>query len=418
MATQPGASLPTQCGNWADLKAAYRFLDNDHVQPTAMGRPHREQTRRRCGDESVVLCVQDGTDFQSVKVPGNTFMLHSTLAVTTTGDVLGLLDQRWYDRIKTPPGETRKQRAARWRESDVWIEAAQSVGTGPQDTQLIHVADRAADDLRFMHACIEQNAGFIVRARHDRCVEHHTHLLWPHMQTQPVCGELTVTVGAQRDHRGRITRRKRSAKVSVRFATVHLDMPQNHPGVGEALTVQAVYLQEINPPDDVEPIQWMLLTSESVSNFDEARRIIGFYEHRWVIEQWHRVLKEGCRLERSQLHDVTSLQRLAAVLSVVAVRLLQLRDLADAQRHNDQADDPLALQRTTPPLWIAIVATLARTDAKRLTPQKFWHTLARRGGWIGRRSDGRPGWQTLWRGWSEIATMVRGVELTQQTHDL
>lgn len=431
MATDPQGSLPQRCGRWSDLKAAYRFFSNERVDPHQIGAVHREQTRRhipgRCAHEPVVLCVQDGTDFQAARVPGDRYIQHSTLAVSggEVPEIFGLVDQRWYERVDTPAGETRKARAARWRESDVWIDAAKAVGPAPAGTRLIHVADRAADDLRFMGACVDQDAGFILRARHDRNVGGDAggdsggggEKLWSCLQGESSCGELTVTIGTQRDCRGRITRRGREAKVAVRFANVHLNAPLNHPGAGGARVVRAVYLREIDPPDDASGVEWMLLTSEAVSCFDDAARVIGYYQRRWVIEEWHRALKEGCRLERSQLDDVASLQRLAAVLSVVAVRLLQLRDLADAQHSGASADDADALAQTTPRVWIEVVAGLAQAQADALTPKQFWRTIALQGGWIGRTRDGRPGWKTLWQGWSVIAQMVRGVELIRKTHN-
>ena len=100
-------------------------------------------------------------------------------------------------------------------------------------------------------------------------------------------------------------------------------------------------------------------------------------------------------------------------MSVVAVRLVQLRDLADAERSPDTADDPRALARTTPPIWIAVVARLAGVDPADLTPRTFWQTVARRGGWLARKHDPRPGWKVIWRGYHHIATMVRGIELMQ-----
>jgi hypothetical protein len=36
---------------------------------------------------------------------------------------------------------------------------------------------------------------------------------------------------------------------------------------------------------------------------------------------------------------------------------------------------------------------------------QFWQDVARLGGFIGRSSDGEPGWQTLWKGWSRVLEM-------------
>lgn len=237
--------------------------------------------------------------------------------------------------------------------------------------------------------------------------------LWARLAVEPACGERSVTVGEQRNGLGRITRRGRAARVAVRVASVRLASTPACRGGAASIAVTAVHLSEIDPPPDAEAIDWMLLTSEPVAGFDDAMRIIDIYQRRWVIEEWHRALKQGCRLEHTQLDDADALRRLAAVLGPVAVRLLQLRDAADPDRSPHTADDPAALQRTTPPIWVALVAALAHADPATLTPRRFYLAIARHGGWLGRKHDGRPGWLTVWRGWSKVALMVRGAELMQ-----
>jgi hypothetical protein len=174
----------------------------------------------------------------------------------------------------------------------------------------------------------------------------------------------------------------------------------------------AVYLREENPPAGVEAVEWMLLTSLETACLEQARTIIGYYLCRWVIEEWHRCLKEGCRAEQSQLDDALDIQRLTGVLAIVAVRLLQVRDLAEGD--GPAADSPAALQAVVPEMFVGIVAALAQSSPGRLTPRTFWRTVAQRGGYLGRKNDPRPGWKVLWRGWNDIVQMVRGAELYQE----
>ena len=167
--------------------------------------------------------------------------------------------------------------------------------------------------------------------------------------------------------------------------------------------------------------EWMLLTSEPGENLDNDQMVIRWYRLRWGIEQWNRVQKEGCRVQASQLDDVRDIQRLAAIVGVIAVRLLQLRDLAGLREEDEERppeplpegrpDDPKALATMVPAVWIMVVAGLAKTTVEQLTPRQFRLAIARRGGWLGRRSDGRPGWKVIWRGWYDISLMVEGAEL-------
>jgi len=229
--------------------------------------------------------------------------------------------------------------------------------------------------------------GFVIRAMHDRRVEDGTCKLWEHMASQESAGTITAKVGQQRNTCGKIMRQKRDAILTLRFASVQLEPPQNHVDAKlEPLLVQVVYLREENPPEGVEAVDWMLLTSEAVVDFAATCVIVGYYQRRWLIEEWHRALKEGCRLEYSQVHEILTLRRLSAILSVVAIRLLQVRNLAQGKAK----DAPQALRATIDPLWIEVVALLAEVPTDDLTPERFWKAVAKQGGFIGRRSDGLP----------------------------
>jgi hypothetical protein len=255
------------------------------------------------------------------------------------------------------------------------------------------------------------------------------------METQPVLRTIKVNVPARAASRttnrglGAKSQPARRATVQVRAGRVWLEAPRGDPRYKEPRQVYVVYAREVDAPPEVsEPIDWMLLTSEPVGNARQAMRIIGWYRRRWVIEEYHKVQKSGCNLEHSQLQDVDALRRLAALVGVLAVRMLWLRDLASSalstpakgesqstgERSSsvDPSQRPAALAALIPTLWIKVVARLADVaDPAKLTPRQFWRTIAQRGGWLGRKHDGRPGWKTLWRGWHEVALLVEGAEL-------
>lgn len=420
MADSPDQSLPKQCGSWGDLKAAYRLLNHPQIDPQQITAVHRECTRERARQEAVVLCVQDTTDLdythRSVvrglgKIgngKGRGFRQHTALGVCEDGRVLGVLHQEWFLTSDPPEGETRRQRQARWSEPDVWGDTARGIGAWPGPSRLIHVGDRHSDVFRFLCTCRDVGHGFLVRAMHDRYLAGGRERLGEHLRSQPIRFTQTVAVGPQHTRRNRIKRSRRTAQVAVRYTSVTLPPPCNDPRTAGEPPIQAwaIHVLEEAPPAGETPLEWMLLTSEPVQSDAEAMRFIGWYRCRWTIEEWHRALKEGCRVERSQLDDVHDLQRLAALAGVIAIRMLQLRELADAA--SPDADNPAALQQTAPPEWIAVVSRLADLPAETLTPRVFLSTIARRGGHLGRKHDGRPGWKTLWRGWYDIQRMVQG----------
>lgn len=416
MMKSTGASLPKQCSDQADLKGAYRLLSNDAIDPYAIGVPHQTHTRSLCVEHPVVLCVQDDTCLSRCNR-----MLHSTLAVLPNGQLLGILNQYYFQRIVIPKGETPTDRANRWRESCVWKDATRAIGHAPTGCRFIHVADRAADTLDFMGVFDEyDDVGFVVRAQHNRRITHgHVNdageeqydRLWLYLQSQTPCGTMVVKIGAQRNAHGKFTRRPRQATVSIRYAAVTLEAWQNHPIKHPPRAVWAVLMHEDDPPKDAEAIDWMLLTSERVDDIDNAKQIIGYYQNRWVIEEWHRALKEGCGIEKSRLDEADDHLRLISIQSVIAVRLVQLRDLADPSHAS--ATDAEALRKLVPRSWITVVAKLCGGDESTLTPQQFLLTIAKRGGYLNRKRDPRPGWIVLWRGWYDIAILVEGMELAK-----
>lgn len=446
MSLSPHQSLPKQCPGWADLKAAYRLLSNPAVDPHAVQGPHRARVRQLCGGHPVVLCVQDTSDLDftsrtGIRGLGKTgngsgrgILQHTCLAVLPdpssagpAGTVLGVLHQSWHARVEQPGGETRKQRQARWRESQVWSDTIGAVGRSPSGCRFVHVGDRHGDVWETFDAADVRGVGFVVRAMHNRrLITHHpdggrggpdTAMLWTTLGAMPVRAQLEVAVGEQRNGRGTVKRAARSARASVRFARVTLARPNHRPDDTPPRTLWAVHVREDQPPEGVgEPLEWMLLTSEPVDTAADALRVVGYYRERWVIEEFHRVEKEGCRLEHSQLDDAADVARLAAVVAVVATRLLQLRDSARAaQADPAAADTPAALAAAgTPASWVTVVAELAGVEPGQLTPTLFWRTLARRGGHIGRKSDGPPGWKTIWRGFYDVQLLVEGMGLATQ----
>ena len=174
------------------------------------------------------------------------------------------------------------------------------------------------------------------------------------------------------------------------------------------IAMWAVHAVEVDPPKDVEQVEWILLTSLPVAGFGDAWRILEYYEKRWLIEEYHKALKTGCRVESRQLQSKEGLERLTALLSVIAVRLLQLKSAART--------NPTRPARNVVPLhWIKMLLA-ARKKSKltvAMTIRRFYREVAKLGGFLGRKSDGEPGWITIWRGWQKLYMFIHGAELAQ-----
>jgi len=212
----------------------------------------------------------------------------------------------------------------------------------------------------------------------------------------------TMDIQAQKGRKAR-----KQAEFAIRGGPILLLPPHakhGHHG-DDPLPMYVVYVSEVSrPPKGEKPIDWMLLTNEPVRNLKDAWRVVEWYERRWVIEEYHKAMKTGCRIEDLQFTAVQRLQPAIALLSAVALTLLNLRD---ASRRRDAST-----RRATTlfaPEYVDVLS-IWRYGKRRddLTVHDFFFALARLGGHQNRKGDRRPGWLVLWRGWTKLQCMLDG----------
>jgi hypothetical protein len=428
--SHPSGSLPEQMANMADLKAAYRLFACEDVSFEAIAGPHWEQTRRRAPGTYLVVDDTTELDFgvhrkiagmgQTGNGGGAGFLLQSALLVSAESEeVFGLAGQKIRYRTARPKKESPKQRLNRDRESHLWGQVIDQVGPPPEGVHWVHVMDRGADNFEVFCHCREQRSDWVVRAAHkDRTVigpNGKTLRLQEYFSSLPVAGCYEMKLRARARSREHDHESARTAELEVRCGPLHVPFPRDKSPYlkqfsPDALPMWVVHAVEVNAPKGLEPIEWVLLTSLPTTSFDDAWRILEYYEKRWLIEEWHKALKTGCRVECRQLKCRESLERISGLLGVVAVRLLQLKSAA-------RLTPTRPARQVVPPLWIQmLVATrkkLKNSAATNMTIGEFYRELARLGGFLGRKSDGQPGWITIWRGWQKLYTLVRGAEIAK-----
>ena len=180
-----------------------------------------------------------------------------------------MLDCLWHKRIKPPADEPRNQRSKRWTEAKLWGQIAKNIGP-EQGCRLLQVGDRLADVFEFMQDCEKLGHGFVIRAKHNRKVDDKTLYLQEKLDLEP----LSATRSLKVPRRG--SRRAREAQVAVRWCTVELPCPKYGSEDPSPLArVQAVELVEPDPPEGVEPLRWLLLTSEPVEGEEDAWLAVG-----------------------------------------------------------------------------------------------------------------------------------------------
>ncbi|RZJ94344.1 MAG: hypothetical protein EOO60_03260 [Hymenobacter sp.] len=150
-------------------------------------------------------------------------------------------------------------------------------------------------------------------------------------------------------------------------------------------------------------LERLLLCEPGIEAFAQARERVWQYATRWLIEDFHKALKTGFGAERLQVHTAHRLFAAVALLSVVALALVDLRE-----QSRQQPDAP-AEAAGLPPLYLQVLRSQQRRPL--CTVQHVYHALAGLGGHLGRAGDGPLGWQTLWRGLLMLRQVVEGVRL-------
>jgi hypothetical protein len=419
LARQPSASLPEATDDPAMLKAAYRFFDTDVILPADMLAPHVQATYDRIRSLPLVLAPQDTSLLDWTHHPATRdlgplasashqgLLMHSTLAISPERLPLGLLDQQVWKRDPETFGKQtdHKQRSLEQKESHKWITSLQAVNAArdacPQ-THFLSIGDRESDVYDLFLEPRRDGVDVLVRASWDRRVEHDEKYLWATIATAPQVATMQLRVpkkAAQparlatlRVHCGEITLHPPKARAKEKLAAVR---------------VWAVWAVEDKPPVGVRGLEWLLLTSWAVRDGAGAVEVVDFYACRWGIEVWHRVLKSGCRIEARQLESAARLERCLALYSVIAWRILYATMLARVVP--EASCEVLLEEEEWQALWVAVhKRTTLPKQAPRLRQAVRW--IAQLGGFLGRKGDGEPGPELLWKGFQHL------VDLTAMYH--
>lgn len=420
MQQHPGGTLPDKLSTPADLRAFYRLCDTDDVTHEAIIAAARQYALRRIADSAgAVLMVHDATELDYTSLTSLAddlgqigkgthlgYICHNVLAIAAdTGDVLGLADQILHCREEVPENETlTEHRERESRESRLWLRGTEHL---PADAKLVDVADQGSDTFEFLDHEFHSGRRFVVRACKVRKVYagHQPvgprHYLKEYADALPELGRFTMDVQAQPGRKAR-----KCAEFIVRGGAVLVCPPHakhGHHG-DDPLPLYVVQITEVDPPVGEKAIDWTLLTNEPVQTFADAWRVSGWYERRWIVEEYHKSQKTGCQIEDMQFTTTARLEPAIALLSVVAVTLLNLRD---ASRRADAKTRPATTILASD--YVTVLSLWRYREIRQnLTVHDFFYALARLGGHQNRKSDHRPGWLVLWRGWTKLQAMLDG----------
>ncbi len=426
MRRHPGGTLPDKLYTPADLRALYRLCDADEVTHEAVIAAARQHTLAKIADcPGAVLVLHDETELdystlasladdlgQIGKGTHRGYLCHNVLAVAEeTSEVLGLLDQILHRRDEVPEHETLTERREREsRESRLWVRGTEHL---PNDAKLIDLSDQGSDTFEFLEHEYRSGRRFVVRAYKVRKVYAGHQPVGPQLYLRdyahslPEQGRFTMDVQAQRGRKAR-----KNAEFIVRGGPVLVCRPHAKCGYhgDEPLPLYVVQITEVAPPAGEKAVAWTLLTNEPARTFDDSWRVGGWYEKRWILEEYHKAKKTGCQIEDMQFTTTARLEPAIALLSVLALTLLNLRDAAS----REDARTRLATTILAPDYVTVLSVWRYRAPREDLTVHEFFYALARLGGHQNRKCDRRPGWLVLWRGWTKLQAMLDGYDAAKR----
>lgn len=440
----PESPINQACADWAETKAAYRFFQNKNVEVERIISAHRKKTAERASDHHAILAIQDTsylvyTNHSNTKGLGKISMtkgrnvdkiyshglvMHTCFAITTEGTPVGLFDQKIFARRLRPKHERFTAGGGKFydalpveeKESFRWIEALEATMKVPIKTQVITVCDRECDFYDFYKFADKNEAAVLVRASQNRTVNRKSRYaekgiskLWDYILSKPTAGSYAIDISARQKTRHCKGRKARTAQMKVKFGVFTMNPPRNNPKYKkEALTdiqMYAIYALEENPPEGESAIEWMLLTNQPVTTFDEACERIRWYSLRWRIEMYFKVLKSGFRVERCRLGTADRLICYLTVMSIVAWRLFMITLIA---RTNPSLSCSEFLSKLE---WTVLVTKSSRNLSPPRTPPSIADMIieiAKLGGYLARKKDGPPGTLVLWRGWKRLMDITEG----------
>ena len=406
---RPGAAVPAIFPARADRKAAYRLLSSGKVSMEHILEPHQATMVERCQLEELILAIQDTTTLNYdglVATEGlvglggggkgtRGLVAHVGLAVNAAGRPLGVftLDASFRD------GEDKETEGERWLHGH---DRAQELARACPATRVVTVCDREADSWALLGTAVLQGADIVVRASRGKrrrviLETGEKECLWKHVAALPRLAGKTVEIGACG---GKRARTRRTATLELRAARVSLAPPRDAES-REPIDMLAVSATEPNPPAGKDPLNWLLLSTEGNADARTAQTVVTWYERRWTIEEYFKVLKTGTRVEDRKLDHADDLRKCVAFDAITACHVFDLeriaRDTPHIPANHIVSDDEIAI------LYIRLMAygmVRARPPPEKpLDIGTFVIDVARFAGFDPRKRQPLPGTRLLWKGY-------------------
>ena len=435
MADGAGKSVVKASKDSASIEGAYRFIENNYVDASAIAQAGFETTAAECAERRLVLALEDTTGLsythdvcddlgnnpagKNRDVKGRSLFQHSILALDAdTETVIGLAHQQNYIRSELPKalkgsGSARARRPKEEKDSYRWEESAAKMDeTFIRTDNVIHVCDREADSYEYMDQHLNNDRRFIIRCQHNRALQlpnHDKTVKLKDMINFPVAAEQSLKIEQKGKSKNTKNRPARTAKMGISYHSVSFKRTHDaDKNTRDEMSLNLVICRELDLRGEASDLCWFLYTNEPINTIEDAQKIVRYYELRWRIEDFHKVWKsEGTQVEKLRLQTRANTERMGTILAFVAVRLMQLKEMAENKEKAKQQSCELMFSVVEwQMLWLKIEEKKLPTEP----PSIFWgyYALAKLGGWHDSKRTGRVSTKTIWEGWAALMLMLDG----------
>jgi hypothetical protein len=418
LSKKPSQSIWFCSENRAEAKAIYRMLGNENLDLEEILWTHRDAAFKRMAQHGgTILAVQDTTSLNyntHEKTLGIGYIsdktlgvnIHSCLAVTTDGLVLGVLDQTSYNRIEAKNDsrshESKKVRVLEEKESFRWVKSLETVTESiPEEVKVITVCDREGDMYELLDAIESGNNKFLIRMAQNRMTIDNLKIL-NSIREKSCAGRVKITI--PRDSRRNL--KEREGILEIRYDYFEIKRPNilnKNKTLKDSIGEWVIYAKEESPPKGEEPIEWFLMTNEKVETAEEAYQLVYYYTQRWKIERFHFVLKSGCRVEKLQERSIEKTTVLVLMYSVIAAMIMNMTYIA--RIHPEEPCTTFFEEDE----WKVLYCTANKTKKVPKRPYSIQEAvtyLGQLGGPKRAPSDGPPGVKAVWIGLSTLNTLL------------
>lgn len=379
-------------------KAAYRMFANKKVTSQKVLDCHVQMTSERMSEHQVVLSLHDSSFFSyntkpSIEGLGNIggkssnedtkgFIGHYALAVTEKGLPLGLQAVKTWSRAYELEWE---------KESERWVELMEEAEkTYSDNSQMVFVADREADQFQVLYDTLNRGHQFVIRSKHDRMIQGEDMYLSWHMEKSRKTFDVEINLPKEKI---KVAAVMKFGEVTINDTEQKTNRHKKVEGVRD-VTVGVIEVKERVKRKGGQQLKWVLYTNIPLKTKEDALKVVNYYRMRWQIENYFKVLKDGCcHVEHANLRTFERLEKYTMFFSIIAWRMFWMKFI-----YHTDPELPAKTILTDLEIEVLKVRHPGKVDKRTLTTGEALKLIAMFGGYNNRKGDGPPGNITLWRG--------------------